>query len=73
MFQAAEASGSEEEAPAEHEGQEEGEIVAPQTPADKKAQRLAARRAAIKAADDELKVRRDPINPQAQWVLTEQL
>ena len=51
-----EASGSEEEAPAEAEGQEEGEIVAPQTPADKKAQRLAARRAVLKAADDELKV-----------------
>ena len=56
VLQAAEASGSEEEAPAEAEGQEEGEIVAPQTPADKKAQRLAARRAVLKAADDELKV-----------------
>ena len=56
MLQAAEASGSEEEAPAEADGQEEGEIVAPQTPADKKAQRLAARRAAMLQADAELKV-----------------
>lgn len=56
LLQAGEASGSEEEAPAEVEEQEEGEVVAPQTPADKKAQRLAARRAVLKAADDELKV-----------------
>ena len=58
--QAAEASGSEEEATAEaangDEAPEEGEIVAPVTPADKKAQRLQARRAAARAAADELKV-----------------
>lgn len=58
--QAAEASGSEEEAseaaPGEEE-REEGEIVPPATPIDKKAQRLQARRAAAQAAADELKVR----------------
>ena len=56
-LQAAEASGSEEEAPAEtapgEEEREEGEIV---PPVDKKAQRLQARRAAAQAAADELKV-----------------
>lgn len=59
-LQAAEASGSEEEAPAEiapgEEEREEGEIVPPVTPVDKKAQRLQARRAAAQAAADELKV-----------------
>ena len=59
-LQAAEASGSEEEAPAEaatgEEEREEGEIIPPATPVDKKAQRLQARRAAAQAAADELKV-----------------
>ena len=58
----AEASGGEEEAPAEaatvEEEREEGEIVPPATPVDKKAQRLQAKRAAAQAAADELKVSR---------------
>lgn len=38
------------------EEREEGEIVAPVTPLDKKAQRLQEKRAAARAAADELKV-----------------
>ena len=58
-LQAAEASGGEEEtaeAATGEEEREEGEIVPPATPVDKKAQRLQARRAAARAAADELKV-----------------
>lgn len=60
MVLQAEGSGSEQEASAEavngEEEQEEGEIVPPPTPVDKKAQRLQARRAVAQAAADELKV-----------------
>ncbi|KAL3135011.1 hypothetical protein ABBQ32_007959 [Trebouxia sp. C0010 RCD-2024] len=61
--EAGEASGSEEEAPVEaepvngEEEREEGEIVPPATPVDKKAQRLQARREAAQAAAAELKAR----------------
>ncbi|KAL3146721.1 hypothetical protein ABBQ38_014708 [Trebouxia sp. C0009 RCD-2024] len=60
---AGEASGSEDDAPAEtepinvEEEREEGEIVPPATPIDKKAQRLQARREAAQAAAAELKAR----------------
>ena len=63
--QAAEASGSEEEAAGPEaadkaDGREEGEIVAPPPVVDKKAERLQARRAAAKAAADELRVSSNP-------------
>ena len=61
-MQAGDASGSEEDAPVEAEPvngaeeREEGEIVPPATPVDKKAQRLQARQEAAQAAAAELKV-----------------